>query len=105
MCGWTRPLMTSPGNPGKVLAIPVPAGKSLPELPVSGINLVAALTRTSRRTSDRARLSVDRARPFDIRFHQDRPAAQSFSDTSALTGIHNGPMAGGSAHAHRPQLL
>jgi hypothetical protein len=34
---------TSPGNPGKVLAIPVPAGKSLPELPVSGINLVAAL--------------------------------------------------------------
>jgi eukaryotic-like serine/threonine-protein kinase len=35
--------MTSPGNRGKVLAIPVPAGKSLPELPVSGINLVAAL--------------------------------------------------------------
>ena len=35
--------MTSPGNPGKVLAIPVPTGKSLPELPVSGINLVAAL--------------------------------------------------------------
>ena len=35
---------TSPGTPGKVLAIPVPAGKSLPELPVSGINLAAALT-------------------------------------------------------------
>ncbi len=34
---------TSPETPGKVLAIPVPAGKSLPELPVSGINPVAAL--------------------------------------------------------------
>ena len=77
-------IATSPGNPGKVLAIPVPAGKSLPELPVSGINLGGRAARTSRRTSDRARFSVDRARPFDIRFHQDRPAAQSFSDTSAL---------------------
>ena len=33
---------TSPGTPGKVLAIPVPTGKALPELPVSGINVAAA---------------------------------------------------------------
>ena len=30
------------GTTGKVLAIPVPAGKSLPDLPVSGINVAAA---------------------------------------------------------------
>ena len=35
--------VTSPGTPGKVLAIPVPAGKALPELPVSGINVAAAV--------------------------------------------------------------
>jgi len=34
---------TSPGTPGKVLAIPVPTGKALPELPVSGINVAAAV--------------------------------------------------------------
>jgi hypothetical protein len=33
----------SPGTPGKVLAIPVPAGKALPELPASGINVAAAV--------------------------------------------------------------
>jgi hypothetical protein len=33
----------SPEAPGKALAIPVPAGKSLPDLPVSGINLAAAV--------------------------------------------------------------
>ena len=40
--------------------------------------------RTSRRTSDRAWFAVDRARPVDIRFHQDRPAAQSVSHSLAL---------------------
>ena len=34
---------TSAGTPGKVLAIPVPAGKAWPELPVSGINVAAAV--------------------------------------------------------------
>jgi hypothetical protein len=35
--------VTSPGTPGKVLAIHVPAGKALPELPVSSINVAAAV--------------------------------------------------------------
>ena len=32
---------TSAASPGKTLAIPVPAGKSLPDLPASGIDLSA----------------------------------------------------------------
>jgi Tol biopolymer transport system component len=35
--------VTSPATPGKVLAIPVPAGNALPELPVSGINVATAV--------------------------------------------------------------
>jgi hypothetical protein len=33
---------TSAASPGKTLAIPVPAGKSLPDLPANGIGLATA---------------------------------------------------------------
>ena len=57
--------------------------------------------RTTRHPSDRAWFSVTRARPFDIRVHQDRPAAQSVSDTSALTASQGCPDEAGSLAENR----
>ena len=75
----------SANSPGKTLAIPVPAGKSLPDLPASGIDLSASGIALPGYQVDRAWFNLARARPFDLRVHQDGPAAQSVSDTPALS--------------------
>ena len=73
-------------SPGKTLAIPVPAGKSLPDLPASGINLSArGLELQAPEWIEHGSISPG-PDPSIIRVHQDGPAAQSFSDTTALIG-------------------
>ena len=42
MCRWTRALWTSPALLASTYAIPVPSGRSLPELPAQGVDRDAA---------------------------------------------------------------
>ena len=49
-----EPRSASADSPGKTLAIPVPAGKSLPDLPASGIDLSASGVALPGCPSDRA---------------------------------------------------
>ena len=76
---------SSDASSGKTVAIPVPAGTSLPDLPASGISETSPGLELPGAQGDRAGISVARDRPFDVRFHQDGPAAQPLSDTAALT--------------------
>ena len=67
----------------KTVAIPVPSGKSLPDLPADGLDLTAPVAVPGARV-DRSRPHLARAGSVDVRVHEDGPAAQSLSNPVAL---------------------
>ena len=75
---------TSPSFPRRTFAIPVPAGKALPDLSLGGITDRRRAVSLPRGPDDRGRPDLARISPLDLRLHQDRFAAQSLSHTPAL---------------------